>query len=82
MLTGKVKRCFCVLDVLCNCCAGCVSLLFGNLIVYFLFADETYITADSRTTLFIVLTVAAVTGLLLMLLFCQRPTAEANTELV
>jgi len=83
---SKVKRCFCVVDVWCckriRCCAGFVSLLFGNLIVYFLFADETYITAESRTLLFIILTVAAVTGNLLMLFFCQRPTAKADTDAV
>jgi len=55
------------------------SLLFGNLIVYYLFADETIITAESRTMLFGILTVAGVTGVLLMVFFCQRPAAEADT---
>jgi len=53
-----------------------VSLLFGNLIVYFLFADETVITADSRTTLFIILTVAGVAGVFLMVFFCQPPAVN------
>ena len=83
---SKVKRCFfCILDVWCCkciCCAGFGSLLFGNLIVYFLFADETYITAESRTLLFIILTVAGVAGVLLMLFFCQRPTSEATWVLL
>jgi len=61
---------------------GFASLLFGNLIVYFLFAGETYITAESRTTLFIILTAAGIAGLLLMLFFCQPPTAEAQTDAV
>lgn len=58
------------------------SLLFGNLIVYFLFADEKHITAESRTPLFIILTAVSITGVLLMLFFCQRPTAEAHTDAI
>jgi len=62
-------------------CGGC-SLLFGNLIVYYQFADEMHITDDSRTVLFIVLTAACVIGVLLMIFFCQRPTAEAEADFV
>ena len=86
VITGsKIKRCLCiVVDVWCCkrvfCCAGFVSLLFGNLVVYFLFADQTYITAETRTLLFIILTAVTATGVLLMLFFCQRPTTEAHTD--
>lgn len=59
-------------------CVGIDSLVFGNIVVYFLFAGETFITAESRTVLFIILTAAAVAGCLLMILFCQRPTSEAD----
>ena len=64
-----------------SCCDVLIvfSLLFGNLIVYYLFADETIITAESRTVLFAILTAAGVTGVLLMIFFCQLPVAEANT---
>lgn len=66
-----LRKCLC--NVLYEC-VGCGSLLFGNLIVYFLFADETYITSDSRTVLFIILTAACVIGVLLMIFFRQIPT--------
>jgi len=56
----------------------CVSLLFGNLIVYYLFAGETYITAQTRTVLFIILTAAGIAGVLLMILFRQRRNSEAD----
>jgi len=58
---------------------GFVSLVFGNLIVYYLFADETFITAESRTVLFAILTAAGIAGVLVMIFFCQRPITEADT---
>jgi len=69
---------FSVINVCCCDVLVVFSLLFGNLIVYYLFADETFISAESRTVLFIILTAAGITGLLLMVFFCQRPVAEAG----
>jgi len=81
LLISKVKF-LSYLDVECYCGVVFVSLLFGNLIVYFLFAGEMYITAESRTLLFIILTAAAISGVLLMLFFCQQPMANADFSTV
>jgi len=55
------------------------SLLFGNLFVYFKFKGVTVITADMRTTLFIVLTTLGVIGTLLMV-GLRKPPASTTTN--
>jgi hypothetical protein len=56
------------------------SLLFGNLYVYFKFVGVTVITADIRTTLFIVLTALGGIGTLLMIGFRKLPADDSDND--